>query len=213
MRYWNTPLHTKRTGTERAVRRFIDCTPSYYRFWAVADKTTDLCLGLVSYHDGHIRNKRVAIGYMVDPAHCKQGLATEAVSAMIRFCFQDLGLHRLQAFIHPDNTPSLKRSKSSDSVAKVCCAKTCASATNGATTCFTRCSQLTIRPKPGRSDALDFGFRTEPGRRAFVFAHLLRSAPRAPEARCDRGAPSIRFLGSTCFARRNQSRPISFKPS
>jgi ribosomal-protein-alanine N-acetyltransferase len=27
---------------------------------------------------------------------------------MIRFCFQDLGLHRLQAFIHPDNAPSLK---------------------------------------------------------------------------------------------------------
>ena len=108
MRYWNTPLHTKRTGTERAVRRFIDCTPSYYRFWAVADKTTDLCLGLVNYHDGHIRNKRVAIGYMIEPAHSRQGLATEAVSAMIRFCFQDLGLHRLQAFIHPDNTPSLK---------------------------------------------------------------------------------------------------------
>jgi len=27
---------------------------------------------------------------------------------MIRFCFQDLGLHRLQAFVHPDNEPSLK---------------------------------------------------------------------------------------------------------
>jgi ribosomal-protein-alanine N-acetyltransferase len=27
---------------------------------------------------------------------------------MIRFCFQDLGLHRLQAFIHPDYAPSLK---------------------------------------------------------------------------------------------------------
>ncbi len=108
MRYWNTPLHTKRIETERAVRRFIDCTPSYYRFWAVADKTTDRCLGLVNYHDGHIRNKRVAIGYIVDPAHWRQGVATEAVSAMIRFCFQDLGLHRLQAFIHPDNAPSLK---------------------------------------------------------------------------------------------------------
>jgi ribosomal-protein-alanine N-acetyltransferase len=108
MRYWNTPLHTKRIETERAVRRFIDCTASYYRFWAVADKTTNRCLGLVNYHDGHIRNKRVAIGYIVDPAHCRQGVATEAVSAMIRFCFQDLGLHRLQAFIHPDNAPSLK---------------------------------------------------------------------------------------------------------
>jgi ribosomal-protein-alanine N-acetyltransferase len=106
MRYWNTPLHAKRIETERAVRRFIDCTPSYYRFWAVADKITDRCLGLVNYHDGHIRNKRVAIGYLVDSAHCRQGLATEAVSAMIRFCFQDLSLHRLQAFIHPDNSPS-----------------------------------------------------------------------------------------------------------
>jgi [ribosomal protein S5]-alanine N-acetyltransferase len=108
MRFWNTPLHTKHIESERAVRRFIDCTPSYYRFWAVADKTTDRCLGLVNYHDGHIRNKRVAIGYIVDPAYCRHGIATEAVSAMIGFCFQDLGLHRLQAFIHPDNAPSLK---------------------------------------------------------------------------------------------------------
>ena len=108
MRFWNTPVHTKRIETERAVRRFIDCTPSYYRFWAVADGRTDRCLGLVNYHDGHIRNKRAAIGYIVDPAHCRQGVATEAVSAMVEFCFRELGLHRLQAFIHPDNAASLK---------------------------------------------------------------------------------------------------------
>jgi [ribosomal protein S5]-alanine N-acetyltransferase len=108
MRYWNTPLHMKRSETERAVKRFIDCTPSYYRFWAVADKKTDRCVGLVNYHDGHIRSKRAAIGYIVHPAHWRQGVATEAVSAMIEFCFRDLGLHRLQALIHPGNAPSLK---------------------------------------------------------------------------------------------------------
>jgi len=43
MRFWNTPVHTSRIETERAVRRFIDCTPSYYRFWAVADLGTDRC--------------------------------------------------------------------------------------------------------------------------------------------------------------------------
>jgi len=37
MRYWNQPVYTRRIETERAVRNFIDCTPSYYRFWAVAD--------------------------------------------------------------------------------------------------------------------------------------------------------------------------------
>jgi RimJ/RimL family protein N-acetyltransferase len=106
MRFWNRPFHTKLIETERAVRSYIDCTPSYYRFWAVADAETDRCLGLVNYHDGHIRSKRVAIGYIINPARHRQGIATEAVSAMLDFCFGELGLHRAEAFIDPDNTPS-----------------------------------------------------------------------------------------------------------
>jgi [ribosomal protein S5]-alanine N-acetyltransferase len=107
MRFWNQPVYTKRIETERAVRNFIDCTPSYYRFWAMADAGTDRCLGLVNYHDGHIRSKRVSIGYIVDPARHRRGFATEAVSAMLDFCFGELGLHRAQAFIDPNNTASI----------------------------------------------------------------------------------------------------------
>jgi RimJ/RimL family protein N-acetyltransferase len=69
---------------------------------------TDRCLGRVNYHDGHIRSKRVAIGYIIDPARQRKGLAVEAVSAMLNFCFGELGLHRVQAFIHSDNTASRK---------------------------------------------------------------------------------------------------------
>jgi RimJ/RimL family protein N-acetyltransferase len=29
MRFWNHPVHTKPIETDRAVRRCIDCTPSY----------------------------------------------------------------------------------------------------------------------------------------------------------------------------------------
>jgi ribosomal-protein-alanine N-acetyltransferase len=89
------------------VRNFIDCTPSYYRFRAVADAKTDRCLGLVNYHDGNVRSQRVSIGYIIDPARHRQGIAVEAVSAMLDFCFGELGLHRAQAFIHPDNTASI----------------------------------------------------------------------------------------------------------
>jgi [ribosomal protein S5]-alanine N-acetyltransferase len=108
MRFWNHPVHTKRIETERAVRRFINCTPSYYRFWAVTDAKTDRCFGMVNYHDGHMRHKRVAIGYIIDPALHQKGVATEAVSAMLDFCFSELHLHRVQAFIHPDNIASRK---------------------------------------------------------------------------------------------------------
>ncbi|WP_316194119.1 MULTISPECIES: GNAT family protein [unclassified Bradyrhizobium] len=108
MRFWNHPVHTKRIESERAVRRFIDCTPSYYRFWAVAQAETDRCIGMVNYHDGHMRAKRVTIGYIVDPARQRDGIATEAVAAMLDFCFGELGLHRAQALIHPDNAASRK---------------------------------------------------------------------------------------------------------
>jgi ribosomal-protein-alanine N-acetyltransferase len=106
MRYWNTPVHAKRVETERWVRRFMHCTPSYYRVWAVADAKTDCCLGMVNYHDGHIRSKRAAIGYIVNPTRLRQGIGAEAVSAMLKSCFGELGLHRVQAFIHPDNVAS-----------------------------------------------------------------------------------------------------------
>lgn len=108
MRFWNTPVHVRPIDSERSVRNFIDCTPSYYRFWAVADAETDRCLGLVNYHDGHIRSRRASIGYIIDPAHHRQGIATEAVTAMLDFCFGELGLHRLQAFIHPENQASIR---------------------------------------------------------------------------------------------------------
>jgi [ribosomal protein S5]-alanine N-acetyltransferase len=107
MRFWNQPVYTKRIETERAVRSFIDCTPSYYRFWAVAEAGTDRCLGLVNYHDGHIRSKRVSIGYIIEPTRQRQGIGAEAVSAILDFCFGELGLHRAQAFIHPDNIASI----------------------------------------------------------------------------------------------------------
>src|SRR5215469_3133543 len=72
MRFWDHPVHTKLIETERAVKRFIDCTPSYYRFWAVAEAKTDRCLGMINYHDGHIRSKRVAIGFIIHPARHRE---------------------------------------------------------------------------------------------------------------------------------------------
>ncbi len=63
---------------------------------------------MVNYHDGHMRNKRVTIGHIIDPALHHKGIATEAVSAMLSFCFGELHLHRVQAFIHPHNIASRK---------------------------------------------------------------------------------------------------------
>ena len=46
------------------------------------------------------------LGWVLDPEHAGQGLATEAVVALIDTCFGPLGLRRVVADCFADNTPS-----------------------------------------------------------------------------------------------------------
>ncbi|GAA4705578.1 GNAT family protein [Nocardioides conyzicola] len=46
------------------------------------------------------------IGWAVDPAFAGQGIATEAAAELLRICFEDLGLRRIQALCFADNVPS-----------------------------------------------------------------------------------------------------------
>lgn len=46
------------------------------------------------------------VGYWIDEAHAGLGLMPEAVALVIRFAFEDLGLHRVEAAIVPRNKAS-----------------------------------------------------------------------------------------------------------
>ena len=46
------------------------------------------------------------LGWVLDPRHGGQGLATEAVAELIRICFEELGLRRVTALCFADNEPS-----------------------------------------------------------------------------------------------------------
>ncbi|OLT52422.1 GNAT family N-acetyltransferase [Cellulosimicrobium sp. CUA-896] len=46
------------------------------------------------------------VGWVLDPAHQGRGLATEAVRALLRVCFADLGLRRVTASAFAANAPS-----------------------------------------------------------------------------------------------------------
>ena len=52
------------------------------------------------------RRVQAELGWCLHPAHCGQGLATEAVEELLRLCFVDLGLHRVKAACFADNEPS-----------------------------------------------------------------------------------------------------------
>jgi len=53
-------------------------------------------------------NSQAEIGWALHPDHQGQGYVTEAVTELLRICFEDLGLRRVTAVAFADNTPSLR---------------------------------------------------------------------------------------------------------
>jgi ribosomal-protein-alanine N-acetyltransferase len=109
MRYWNFPACKTKAETERWARVLARTTRPYeYLAWAVAEKRGDRCIGMVIYHHREAHNRRLEIGYMLARPYCGRGLMTEAVRALIEHFFAELGVHRVEAMIHPDNSASIK---------------------------------------------------------------------------------------------------------
>jgi len=57
--------------------------------------------------DGGV-NTQGEIGWCLSPDHQGRGYVTEAVTELVRICFEDLGIRRLAAVAFADNIPSLR---------------------------------------------------------------------------------------------------------
>jgi [ribosomal protein S5]-alanine N-acetyltransferase len=109
MRYWTFPACSTKTETARWVRILGKTTsPHEYLAWAVADKRSDRCIGMAIYHHREARNHRLEIGYILAKAQRGRGLMAEALQALLTHCFEKLGVHRVDALIHPDNAASMR---------------------------------------------------------------------------------------------------------
>jgi len=109
MRYWNFPACQSKAETARWVKILARATsPHSYQAWAVAEKRSDRCIGMVNYHHREAHNRRLEIGYILAPSHQRQGLMTEALQALVTYCFDELRTHRIEAMISPDNRASIK---------------------------------------------------------------------------------------------------------
>jgi [ribosomal protein S5]-alanine N-acetyltransferase len=109
MRYWNFPPCKSEEESARWLM-ILQKNTSPYQFlaWAVADKRSDRCIGMVNYHHREAHNRRLEVGYILAPPQQGRGLMTEAMQALLDYCFEELGVRRVQALIHPDNAASIR---------------------------------------------------------------------------------------------------------
>ncbi|MGE0424110.1 MAG: GNAT family N-acetyltransferase [Reyranellaceae bacterium] len=109
MRFWSSPPFKTRAESERLVRIMAKASqPQWWQPWAIARRRDDRCIGMINYHHREAANRRLELGWILAPRHQGRGYAREATAAVIRYCFDRLGTHRIEAMIVPENTASIR---------------------------------------------------------------------------------------------------------
>jgi [ribosomal protein S5]-alanine N-acetyltransferase len=65
--------------------------------WGVTLRGEDRVVGLCGCYGWDRENRRVDIGYHMEPSLWGKGYATEAARAIVGWCFDNLNVHRVQA--------------------------------------------------------------------------------------------------------------------
>jgi len=76
--------------------------------WAVVPVVEDTVVGLVGFHGWDRYHRRAEAGYGLARAYWGQGIASEALRAILRFGFEDMDLNRVFARTIADNHESVR---------------------------------------------------------------------------------------------------------
>ncbi len=109
MRYWSsTPWKDEGAGIElvESVRRNFVAGSLYQ--WGVARRNDDAIIGTCTLANVDARNRRAEIGFVLRRDQWGQGYMFEATCTLLRFTFEQLALHRLEADVDPRNEASIR---------------------------------------------------------------------------------------------------------
>jgi ribosomal-protein-alanine N-acetyltransferase len=78
-------------------------------FFHLIEKASSMVIGSIAFHNWYQMHGRSELGYgMTSEAHRNQGFMREALPEVLRFGFEAMDLNRIEAFISPENEPSMR---------------------------------------------------------------------------------------------------------
>ena len=81
----------------------------HFLYFQLLDKISKKIIGWCGYHTWYIEHQRAEIGYgLFDDDFKNKGLMSEAMEVVLKYGFTQMDLNRVEAFIGPENVPSLK---------------------------------------------------------------------------------------------------------
>lgn len=78
------------------------------RFYFFRKTAPQRIIGTVSFGNLRPSFQTCQIGYKLDPLYQHQGYATEALKTCISIAAEEMNLHRITAYVLPDNQPSIQ---------------------------------------------------------------------------------------------------------
>lgn len=78
------------------------------RFYIFRKENPQRIIGTVSFGNFRPSFQSCQTGYKLDPLYQHRGYATEALSAAVDIAARELRLHRITAYVLPDNIPSIR---------------------------------------------------------------------------------------------------------
>jgi [ribosomal protein S5]-alanine N-acetyltransferase len=109
MRYWSTPPLADRADAVALVDEIRDGFQQRSTIkWGIAQVSDDDLIGTTTLFNLNLENGRAEIGYALGRAHWGHGFMHEALTTLIRYCFETLNLRRLEADIDPRNSSSIR---------------------------------------------------------------------------------------------------------
>lgn len=109
MRYIPKPLDTNGGGSLQMVRDFRRAAAEGDAImWAITVQGSDRLVGYIGFWRILKEHHRAEIGYALHPDLWGQGLAMEAVAAVLDHGFRAIGLHSVEASVAPGNGASIR---------------------------------------------------------------------------------------------------------
>ena len=77
-------------------------------YFGIFDKPDFKLLGIVSLYNIDSRHKFGSLGILLDKKKWRQGIMTEALSLFLKFCFNEVNFHRIEAQTFVNNIPAVR---------------------------------------------------------------------------------------------------------
>lgn len=108
VKYLGRPVGTLEDVQKRLTRMAEDIARGEAAFWVLTDADADRALAYLGFFRWDVPHQTAELGYVLVRDRWGQGLMSEVLPMLVRFGFETLGLHRMEARVEPEHGASVR---------------------------------------------------------------------------------------------------------